>query len=1225
MLILAVVAASAAADESSGTENQAPPAILPPTALDFQTPAESELTDPQAAALLPHRDLDRGEAIALMTGVFEPQLQSPAGPFDDLQVERFLTDYVAVVGADSQPEPSGVIVGQEDGDYDGPTLVDSTVPLRTEDASGREAPIDLGLEHAEGELQPTNPVVDVGIPQELGEGIELPASGIRIELEGAPEGRVPSIVEQSVGVYPEVAEDTSLAVAPTPTGLETMTLLQSPDAPTTQTFHLDLPARASLAATADGGAEVVRDGRPILGILPPSALDATGANVPVSLNVAGDSLMLQASPSAANAFPILVDPIYQEYRWRWDNTWAGLSDWVATGNTNSYVAENHVACASPCPAGLEPGYPGLYLGGRSGSVSPGSQKAWNYYVPRWSEEWSQYGTPPTSFIHNMVVQAFGFWPSTDKNPSPAVAFGIWNWVKGAWTAGIGRWGNEGDINNFATTYTFDSGQTLDTKQAAVTLLSSDHHSMTAERQVYLGFATIALGDYDIPTFASITSPPWVKPMEVAPIGFQATDTGLGVAAMRVTMQSNPIHSWKTSEGCTGVQSNPCPRSWKSSEPGQPPLQYDLSNMQEGINNLKVTAEDPVGNVSQPVTAQIKVDGKAPELTVSGTPASGGDYEPVVLPNFKLKVKAVDGTTAKPQSGVGSVEVLIDGNLVKSATCQTENCEISHEWEIPTAPYSVGSHTVLIKALDRVNRETSKAFSFQIHKDTTAPELTSPDELLETSLVGGPSGWVGHETYDLTANATDAETGVRKVEVLINGVLAQGAKTTCSSNACTINQTYAIDTSPYAGGQHTVKLLAEDGRGLVASKSWTIRVDPSGDVSTADATSTLEAVEETSEAGLVAPGVAPEHPGDIPGLEQSGETIESTGTDVVSVMTIDPADGITIEAPQDAMHIEPVEVDGDATSIEVTAGAAAVSANTAASVDSVVRPIFDGVTAFQAIRDASAPEQYSWTVELGEGQTLVETESGQAANVFLSDGTAAMAIIPQPAHDATGANVDTSLSVSEGNVLTLTVHHQSKSYVYPVVGGANYKTGYESVTIYTPPPPPPPPEGKTPAELESSVINSTLYAYVSAPEPVGKGNEHDASASAISTYRKKFDFRQCEERTWPFDGCSIWEQRLKGHFYFNGRHAWWKKEQASPQCPHDSGPGYDLDLNFCDWAGPNHQKYGGGYHITAQVFYDVAVGIGDFGITHEHAITARLFGSGGAYPHKDEWCICNPST
>src|ERR1044072_6282180 len=100
MLILAVVAASAAADESSGTENQGPPAILPPTALDFPTPAESELTDRQAAAFPPNRDLDRGEAIALMTGVFEPQLQSPPGPCDHLQLERFLSDYVADVGAD---------------------------------------------------------------------------------------------------------------------------------------------------------------------------------------------------------------------------------------------------------------------------------------------------------------------------------------------------------------------------------------------------------------------------------------------------------------------------------------------------------------------------------------------------------------------------------------------------------------------------------------------------------------------------------------------------------------------------------------------------------------------------------------------------------------------------------------------------------------------------------------------------------------------------------------------------------------------------------------------------------------------------------------------------------------------------------------------------------------------------------------------------------------------
>lgn len=1205
LLLLCLAAASAAAEDPSSSVNQTPPTTFPSGALDFQALGESDLTDLEAASRLPHEDLERSEAITLATEVFGPQLQSPAGPFDDLQVERFLSDYVAVVAAGSQPESSGVVIGPQGEEYDGATLIDSTVPLRTENASGQDAPVDLSLQRAEGELQPTNPVVEVGVPQDLREGIELPGSGVEIKLEGAPDGRAPSVVEQSVGIYPEVAEDTSLAVAPTPTGLETMTVLQSPNAPTRQTFNLDLPAGATLVGTAQGGAEVTQNGQPILGIMPPTALDASGSGVPVSMEVSSDSLTLQVSPSPSSVYPILVDPLYQEYRWRWDNTWNGLSDWVATGNTNSYVIENHVACSSPCPAGLEPGYPGLYIGGRSGSVSPGSQRAWNYYVPRWSEEWSKYGTPPTSFIHNMVVQAFGFWPSADKNPSPAVAFGLWNWVKGEWTAGIGRWGHEGDINNFATTYTFDSGQTLDTKQAAVTLLSNDYHSMTAERQVYLGYAKIALGDYDIPTLAPPVSPKWVRPMEAAPIGFQAADTGLGVAAMRVTMVSNPINSWKTSEGCTGVQNNFCPRNWKSSEAGQPPLQYDLSNMQEGINNLKITAEDPVGNVSAAGTAQIKVDGKAPELAVSGTPVSGGDYEPLVLPNFKLNVKAVDGTSTNPQSGVGSVQVLIDGSVVKSATCEVENCEIARTWEIPSASYAVGTHTVVVKAIDRVKRETSQTFSFKIHKDAVAPQLTSPNELAATSLVGGPSGWVRHATYNLSAYATDAETGVRRVEVLMDGALIPGAKSTCSTNACTISQTYAINTSSYAGGQHIVKLLAVDGRGLMTSKSWTIRVDPTGNVSAPSATDTLEAVEETSEAKVVAPPIAPEYPGEAPGLEQSGEIIESTGTEVTSSMTTYPEDGVTIEAPEDTMHFEPVDTGSGTTSTEVAAGAAAVSANTAGDVDTVIRPIFDGVTAFQAIRSPTAPEQYSWTVELGEGQTMEALETGQAAHVFFSDGTPAMAIVPQPAHDATGANVDTSVSVSNGNVLTLTVHHLSTPYVYPVVGGASYKTGYESVSIYTPPPP---------EEGEASLAMQ-LTARAGAPvyHP-GSGDQYEATISKVPAAHRTFEGEACS-----IFGCGVWKELHKGYFWYNGYEAWWRKQQPHPQCLGSGLPIYTFSLNYCDWAGPNHQKYGEGYHITSQDFFVVSSG----NVGKEHYITIRMFGSGTYKPHETT-NICNPS-
>ena len=79
-------------------------------------------------------------------------------------------------------------------------------------------------------------LVEVAIPQELGEGIELPGPGLTIELAGAPEERASSVIDQSIGFLPNVATDTDLAVAPTPTGVETLTQLRSSDAPHVETF-----------------------------------------------------------------------------------------------------------------------------------------------------------------------------------------------------------------------------------------------------------------------------------------------------------------------------------------------------------------------------------------------------------------------------------------------------------------------------------------------------------------------------------------------------------------------------------------------------------------------------------------------------------------------------------------------------------------------------------------------------------------------------------------------------------------------------------------------------------------------------------------------------------------------------------------------------------------------------------------------------------------------------
>lgn len=117
----------------------------------------------------------------------------------------------------------------------------------------------------------------------------------------------------------------------------------------------------------------------------------------------------------------------------------------------------------------------------------------------------------------------------------------------------------------------------------------------------------------------------------------------------------------------------------------------------------------------------------------------------------------------------------------------------------------------------------------------------------------------------------------------------------------------------------------------------------------------------------------------------------------------------------------------------------MSANVSNEVDSVIRPEYNGVETFQAIRSEQSPEKFSWTVHLYEGQTLVLVNQSQA-EVLYEGGKPAFLITAEQAHDATGKEVPTSLEVS-GNVLTLHVEIHSGSFVYPVVAGAGWETGY----------------------------------------------------------------------------------------------------------------------------------------------------------------------------------------
>ncbi len=211
-LALGVDARRAKGDEAASQQEASLPTPEQTQKLleDPSTPRldERPQTDPQAAQELPHRDLEPDEALELADEVFGAELENTAGIFDELEPTRFLSDYAAVIPSSALPEAlaEGDGDSQGEGPAQGQVVVESTLPLRTESADGKEEAVDLTLQSPEGsggELQPENPLTNLEIPAQLGEGIGLPDAGVEIEVVGAPEDQAPSNVERGIRLLPE--------------------------------------------------------------------------------------------------------------------------------------------------------------------------------------------------------------------------------------------------------------------------------------------------------------------------------------------------------------------------------------------------------------------------------------------------------------------------------------------------------------------------------------------------------------------------------------------------------------------------------------------------------------------------------------------------------------------------------------------------------------------------------------------------------------------------------------------------------------------------------------------------------------------------------------------------------------------------------------------------------------------------------------------------------------
>lgn len=655
----------------------------------------------------------------------------------------------------------------------------------------------------------------------------------------------------------------------------------------------------------------------------------------------------------------------------------------------------------------------------------------------------------------------------------------------------------------------------------------------------------------------------------------------------------------------------------------------------------------------------------------------------------------------PESGVASIEVKVDGQVAEKYTpgCPTENCSIPpREWILKSNAYSSGQHTVKVIATDGAGNPTPPK-EFTITTDATAPQLTA-----NSTFFTAPSGWLEQKSYIYIASASDSSgSGVTSLSLKVDGKVIKSTEQGCPNKACGASIAATIDMATYKGGAHPAELIATDVAGNTAKKAWTINVDPKGSISATEARETLAAMEATSGARIVGPSTEVESGGSGGSLElesvppeivvsggMAPTTISADGEGVVTMespahdssQSLPPAEEGTsgfptgeepIESNEERLEeaevteispeyspveVAPTVVGESATTTQIAGSSAAVTANTATSVDTVTRPLYDGAMQFEAIRSSAISGTYSWELPLYAGQTLKLLDS-KHAEVYFSDGTAALEIAAEQAHDATGKEVPTSLSVSEGNVVTLHVNHQQGDseghpYTYPIVAGAGFQIGFEYVIAIFPPPPS---ESSGEEEEEAGI---TENFEISAPEPATVA---EAEISGLPNYLKyegkiqhrHFRWFDCEYRFEPPDvhlvynpgdcgnpfknnpgfGLNVVNWGMRGNYYIVP--GAWVKHRGGPtdniECDKmliDRSGEYQMPPpNECKWWGSSPDGGGSfqemGKHITpygSWVWAEKVLGAHPYWHWYEQHMAIYLWASGHVGKHKTSCIDCS---
>ncbi len=634
----------------------------------------------------------------------------------------------------------------------GHAVLDSLLPLLTHTPSGGQVPVDLGLRDTGGAFEPAHPIAGLRIPRHVRDGVSLLGRGLSltpVDGHGRPLGGGEGTIDGSTVLYPNTQTDADTLVKPLALGVESDTLLRSQDSPERLFFKLGLPRGARLISEQDGSLRVATPSRTLAIVPRPSAQDAQGGAVPVSMSVSGDTLALTVRHRAGDyAYPIVLDPTVIDHGLTLAGegvagNWAFFTEWPTA----------FVAAVSAQLVGL------------SGSTAYSSGQFSFFEYPTQGES-RIYG-----FISHVGEDQYLFEP-TMRNKlalwtkagvaekvetlTPHTAMTDWPEVTVCILAAcaVAPVASEGGIHEgnsaifeqeaFATGEFYQSiiySTSVEINQETGPAVSVDTADATVGGQLN-GLHTGSWGSGSL-----------------AKIGLIANDPGIGVSEsyFHSPQAAGWGHAFAAVPNCVGVQCDECwdlaARCTAGHSTSGEPLGYSLNGLPDGVDTIEAKVKNAAGQTAT-VSTSVSMDSTVPYgLSITGLPASHEIGEG----QYHLRASASDGSGSLQSSGVASITFKLSGKEIGTPTgsCSPGPCTTtSNEWVLSGSEFGAGRQLLVVAVTDGAGNVTKEEIPIVVHH--AAP------------LSAGP-GSVEPVTGELNLNTTDVMMGAAGASLTVSRV------------------------------------------------------------------------------------------------------------------------------------------------------------------------------------------------------------------------------------------------------------------------------------------------------------------------------------------------------------------------------------------------------------------------------------------------------------------------